>query len=67
MVPGQDGAESFVIHADHTNMVKYMSRGDGGYDAVLYCLQNMTNRSSERISDLWEVETGKRACEGKWP
>ncbi|KAK4118976.1 hypothetical protein N657DRAFT_650651 [Parathielavia appendiculata] len=56
VVPGQADAESIVIHADHTNMVRYTSRGDSGYNIISEYLQIMASAASEEVRRRWEAE-----------
>lgn len=61
-MPGQANAEPIVIHADHTNMVRYASRIDSGYRTISEVLQIMAGEAPEEIRRRWETE--KRADEG---
>lgn len=65
VVPGQADAEPIVIHADHTNMVRYTSRGDTGYSIVSEHLQIMASAAPEEVRRRWEAE--RRADEGRRP
>ncbi|KAK8036599.1 hypothetical protein PG991_001736 [Apiospora marii] len=49
VVPGQADAEPIVIHADHINMVKFLSKGDPGYSAVSGEMQIMMRTAIERV------------------
>lgn len=63
IVPGQADAEPIVIHADHRDMVKYVSMGDSGYVAVSQHLQIMCKAAPREIQLRWEavrrVDRGK--------
>ncbi|KAK4141202.1 uncharacterized protein C8A04DRAFT_39242 [Dichotomopilus funicola] len=59
VVPGQADAEPIVIHADHTNMVRYTSQGDSGYNIVSEHLRIMARAAPEEVRRRWEAE--KRA------
>jgi hypothetical protein len=65
VVPGQADAEPIVIHADHTNMVRYTSREDSGYNIISEHLQIMVSAAPEEIRRRWESE--RRADEGRRP
>jgi hypothetical protein len=59
IVPGVADAESIAIHADHKNMVKFVSQTDGGYEKVSEYLILMTRRAGDIISNRWiEEERG---------
>jgi hypothetical protein len=64
-VPGQADAEPIVIHADHINMVKFASRGNGGYNTVSEHLQIMVSAATDEIRLRWEAE--RRVNEGRQP
>ncbi|KAL2126192.1 hypothetical protein VTI74DRAFT_1511 [Chaetomium olivicolor] len=63
VVPGQADAEPIVIHADHTDMVRYTSREDGGYNIISEHLQIMVSAAPEEIRRRWESE--RRADEAR--
>ena len=63
VVPGQANAEQIVIHADHSNMVKFTSKDDSGYTTVSEHLQIMANAAAEEIRLRWEAE--RRADDGR--
>ena len=65
VVPGQADAEPIAIHADHTNMVRYTSRVDGGYNTVSEHLQIMATAAPEEVQRRWEAE--RRMDEGRRP
>lgn len=57
VVPGAADAEPIVIHADHINMVKFISERDSGYKTVSGHLQVMTQSARNVISSRWEEES----------
>ncbi|KPA35367.1 hypothetical protein FLAG1_11934 [Fusarium langsethiae] len=57
VVPGQADAEPIVIHADHKNMVKFLSRQDVGYVTVSENLQIMMVDAEGTIRSRWEAES----------
>lgn len=63
VVPGQANAEPIVIHADHTNMVRYTKREDSGYKTISGHLRIMANDAVEEIGQHWEAE--RRTNEGR--
>ncbi|KAK4182502.1 hypothetical protein QBC35DRAFT_457232 [Podospora australis] len=63
VVPGQADAEPIVIHADHTNMVKYTSPGDSGYKTISGHLRIMARAAPEEVRRHWEAE--RRADEAR--
>ncbi len=65
VVPGQADAEPIAIHADHTGMVRYTSRGDSGYNVISEHLQIMASAAPEEIQRRWEAE--RRADGGRRP
>lgn len=56
IVPGVADAESIAIHADHKNMVKFVSQTDGGYEKVSEYLILMARRAGDTISNRWIEE-----------
>ncbi|KAI6085949.1 hypothetical protein F4821DRAFT_141851 [Hypoxylon rubiginosum] len=56
VVPGQADAEAIGIHSDHTHMVKFSSKDDGGYIKVSENLQIMARGAGETIRSRWETE-----------
>jgi hypothetical protein len=56
IVPGVADAESIAIHADHKNMVKFLSQTDGGYEKVSEYLILMAQRAGGKISNRWNEE-----------
>lgn len=62
VVPGQADAEPIVIHADHKNMVKFLSRQDVGYTTVSEHLQIMMVDAERIIRSRWGAES--RADDG---
>ncbi|KAK1768311.1 hypothetical protein QBC33DRAFT_370839 [Phialemonium atrogriseum] len=56
VVPGQANAEPIAIHADHTNMVRYTSKQDVGYDTISGHLQIMASDAPEQIRLRWEAK-----------
>lgn len=65
VVPGQADAEPIVIHADHKNMVKFLSEQDVGYVTVSEHLQIMMADGEGVIRSRWEAES--RADNGGCP
>jgi len=63
VVPGQTDAEPIVIHADHTNMAKYIARDDSGYNTISGHLRIMANDAPVEIQRRWEAE--RRTDEGR--
>ena len=61
-MPGQANAEPFVIRANHTDMVRYASKNDGGYCKISEALQIMAGEAPAEIRCRWETE--RRADEG---
>ncbi|KAH6986817.1 hypothetical protein EDB80DRAFT_183685 [Ilyonectria destructans] len=57
VVPGQADAEPIVIHADHKNMVKFLSKQDVGYTTVSEHLQIMMVDAEGIILSRWEAES----------
>ncbi|KAG7403952.1 Nephrocystin-3 [Fusarium oxysporum f. sp. raphani] len=57
VVPGQADAEPIVIHADHKNMVKFLSKQDVGYATVSEHLQIMMVDAEGIIRSRWEAES----------
>ncbi|RYC81882.1 hypothetical protein BFJ63_vAg15229 [Fusarium oxysporum f. sp. narcissi] len=57
VVPGQADAEPIVIHADHRNMVKFVSKQDVGYGTVSEHLQIMMIDAEDVIRSRWEAES----------
>ncbi|EXM13252.1 hypothetical protein FOTG_18293 [Fusarium oxysporum f. sp. vasinfectum 25433] len=57
VVPGQADAEPIVIHADHKNMVKFLSKQDVGYATVSEHLQIMIADAEGIIRSRWEAES----------
>jgi hypothetical protein len=57
VVPGAVNAEPIVIHADHINMVKYISKDDNGYKTISGHLQIMVQSASDVVALRWEEET----------
>ncbi|CAM1508710.1 Fc.00g055580.m01.CDS01 [Cosmosporella sp. VM-42] len=57
VVPGQADAEPIVIHADHKNMVKFLSKQDVGYTTVSEHLQIMMVDAEGIIRSRWEAES----------
>lgn len=55
-MPGQANAEPIVIHANHTDMVRYASRNDSGYCTISDELQIMIGEAPEAIQRRWEAE-----------
>ncbi|KAI6080078.1 P-loop containing nucleoside triphosphate hydrolase protein, partial [Hypoxylon rubiginosum] len=56
VVPGQADAEAIGIHSDHTHMIKFSSKDDGGYRKVSENLQIMAKGAGETIRSRWETE-----------
>jgi hypothetical protein len=56
IIPGATDAEPIVIHADHINMVKFVSRNDNGYKTVSGHLQIMAGSASSIVASRWEEE-----------
>ncbi len=56
VVPGQVDAEPIVIHSDHINMVKFVSKEDVGYRTVSEHLQIMMETAVGSIQSQWEAE-----------
>ncbi|KAI2623161.1 hypothetical protein GGR54DRAFT_629751 [Hypoxylon sp. NC1633] len=56
VVPGQADAEAIGIHSDHTHMIKFSSKDDGGYRKVSENLQIMARGAGETIRSRWETE-----------
>jgi hypothetical protein len=56
IVPGVADAESIAIHANHKNIVKFVSQTDGGYEKVSEYLILMARRAGDTISNRWIEE-----------
>lgn len=56
VVPGHADAEPIVIHANHTSMVRYLSRQDVGYATVSEHLQIMAKDATGNVQQRWEAE-----------
>ena len=56
IVPGAADAEPVAISANHLNIVKFLSRNDGGYQKVSEYLILMVEEAGETISARWEAE-----------
>jgi hypothetical protein len=56
VVPGQADAEPIVIPANHTDMVRYASKRDGGYGTISEELMIMTEEAPEAIQLRWQAE-----------
>ena len=54
---GAADAEPIAIHADHTNMVRFASKEDNGYQTVSGHLQIMAQSASSVIPSRWEEES----------
>ncbi|RGP79315.1 tetratricopeptide-like helical domain [Fusarium longipes] len=57
VVPGHVDAEPIAIHADHKNMVKFLSKEDVGYVTVSEHVQIMMSDAEGIISSRWEAES----------
>ncbi|EXL39973.1 hypothetical protein FOCG_17423 [Fusarium oxysporum f. sp. radicis-lycopersici 26381] len=57
VVPGQADAEPIVIHADHKNIVKFLSKQDVDYATVSEHLQIMMADAEGIIRSRWEAES----------
>ncbi|KAM3549110.1 hypothetical protein ARSEF4850_009032, partial [Beauveria asiatica] len=57
VVPGHANAEPIGIPADHTSMVRYVSRQDEGYVMVSELLQIMVKDAANNVQRRWEEET----------
>ena len=55
-MPGAVDAEAIVIHADHINMVKFISKEDSGYRKVSGHLRIMVQSASDVIASKWAKE-----------
>lgn len=62
-MPGHANAEPIVIHADHTSMVRYMSKQDSGYETVSGHLQIMALDATGSVQGRWAEEV--RAHDGR--
>ena len=56
VVPGTLDAEPIAIHADHINMVKFLSKEDNGYRTVSGHLRIMAGNACSVIASRWEEE-----------
>ncbi|KAI9858058.1 MAG: hypothetical protein M1813_007870 [Trichoglossum hirsutum] len=56
VVPGVADAEPIAILANHLDMVKFVSRTDGGYEKVSEYLILMVEKACSTISARWETE-----------
>lgn len=63
VVPGQANAEPIVIHANHTDMVRYALKNDSGYCTISAELRIMAGEAPEAIRRRWEEE--RRVDEGR--
>ena len=57
VVPGAVDAEPIAIHADHINMVKFMSKEGNSYKTVSGHLRIMAQSASSVIPSRWEEES----------
>ncbi|KAM3560902.1 hypothetical protein ARSEF4850_003455 [Beauveria asiatica] len=57
VVPGHANAEPIGVPADHTSMVRYVSRHDEGYVMVSELLQIMVKDTANNVQRRWEEET----------
>lgn len=57
VVPGHANAEPIAVPADHTSMVRYVSRQDEGYVMVSELLQIMVKDAVNNVQRRWEEET----------
>ncbi|KAM3533698.1 hypothetical protein MY4038_003013 [Beauveria bassiana] len=57
VVPGHANAEPIGVPADHTSMVRYVSRQDEGYVMVSELLQIMVKDAANNVQRRWEEET----------
>ncbi|KND93937.1 Kinesin light chain [Tolypocladium ophioglossoides CBS 100239] len=55
-VPSKANGESFAVHANHINMVKFLSKDDNSYSMVSVQLQIMVSTANDRIRSQWEAE-----------
>ena len=62
-MPGHADAEPIVIHANHTSMVRYLSRQDVGYVTVCEHLQIMAKDATSSVQERWEAEA--RVVDGR--
>lgn len=53
IIPGIANAEPVAIPADHLNMVKFISRQDGGYEKVSGYLQLLAEEAPGAIDARW--------------
>ncbi|KAL9103273.1 MAG: hypothetical protein Q9163_001675 [Psora crenata] len=56
VVPGAVDAEPIAIHADHLNMVRFMSKEHNGYRTVSGHLRIMAESACNVIASRWEEE-----------
>ncbi|KAG9656867.1 hypothetical protein KCU64_g5581, partial [Aureobasidium melanogenum] len=56
VVPGNADAESIVIHANHTAMVRYPSKQDVGYVTVSEHVRIIARDATGNIQQRWEAE-----------
>jgi hypothetical protein len=56
IVPGVADAEPVAILANHLDMVKFVSKTDGGYEKVSEYLILMVEKACGTISARWETE-----------
>ena len=57
VIPSAADAEPIAIHADHINMVKFMSSGDQGYKTVSGHLHIMAKSAPDAVALRWAEES----------
>lgn len=57
VVPGQTDAEPIMIHANHSNMVKFTSSHDSEFVTISETLQIMVRDAENTVMFRWDEET----------
>ena len=60
VVHGVADAEPVAIAENHINMVKFLSRSDGGYEKILEYLVLMVKLVQDKINARWELEERRK-------
>jgi hypothetical protein len=60
VVPGVADVEPVAIAENHINMVKFLSRSDGGYEKILEYLILMVKLIQDKINARWELEERRK-------
>lgn len=64
IIPGIADAEPIAISADHLDMVKFLSREDGGYEKVSGHLKLLVEDAPDVVNACWAEQDRKREGRG---